>query len=340
MLNTNSYAFNETHLDNSKLPEGCNSCHRSHGKPATPMLERPKDELCLKCHGLIKKGVKGEAKTDIYSILIKRSNHPIIETTKYHLIGEDLPEKSPSTPRHVSCFDCHSPHLSTKDKPLVGVRGYSGRGAKINRAQYEYEVCYKCHSDSANLPSGASNIANEFDPGNASFHPVETIGKNRTVPSLEANLSSLSIIKCSDCHSNDDKNGPVGPHGSNYEFILKGNYTIDSAPESPYAYELCYGCHARVSILNNDSFSAHNQHLSNRISCYSCHDAHGSMVYENLINFDIRIVSPNSLGQLNYMKLTPGKPQCFLSCHIDGIDYEHKITGSQYCVNTNCPPGW
>lgn len=336
-----SYALNETHLDSSKLPQGCGSCHKSHGKRATVMLKRTKEDLCMQCHGIVKKGVQGESRTDIYSDILKHSNHPIIQTTRYHFVGEDLPEKSPAIPRHVSCFDCHNPHLLTKDKPLAGVNGYSGRGAQVKNAQYEYQVCYKCHSDSANLPSGASNIANDFDPSNVSFHPIEAVGKNKSVPSIERGLSILSIITCSDCHGNDNKEGAKGPHGSNYEFILKGNYTRDSSIESHYAYELCYSCHIRNSILNDESFNAHKRHvLHGRVSCYACHDAHGSRDYENLINFDTRVVSPNSIGELTYIKSTQGRPRCFLNCHIDGITYEHKITNSQYCVNTNCPPGW
>ncbi len=337
-----SYALNETHLDKSKLPQGCTSCHKSHGKRATVMLELPKDALCFKCHGTNKRGIQGEAQSDIYSVILKRSNHPVTQTTQYHITGETLPERSSSKIRHASCYDCHNPHLLTSGKPLKGTRGYSGRGMKISKAENEYEVCYNCHSDSANLPSDASNIAGKFESGNASFHPVETPGKNRTVPSLKNVMSATSTITCSDCHGNDDKWGPKGPHGSNYDFILADNYIIESGPESPYAYELCYGCHRRASILNDDSFKAHKRHVVfGDVSCYACHDAHGSRDYDNLINFDPRIVTQNTLNELNYLKFIPGKPRCFLTCHVNSKTYEHKLTGDQYCINnTNCIPGW
>ncbi|MBC8412242.1 hypothetical protein H8E50_01055 [bacterium] len=335
------YAFNETHLDSSILPRGCGECHKSHGARATVMLDLPKNEICLKCHGTIKRGTRGQAKTDILSSVIKSSNHPVLQTSQYHITGESFPEKSPSTQRHVSCYDCHNPHLSTKDNPLSGVRGYSGRGVTINSIKNEFQVCYKCHSDSANLPSNAGNIAQEFDTGNASYHPIESAGVNSTVPSLLGSLTTLSIIKCSDCHGNDDKAGPKGVHGSNYDHILKDNYSMQSGSEGPHAYELCYGCHSRGSIIEDESFKSHKKHvLYSNTSCYACHDAHGSPYNENLINFDISIVSTNSTGQLNYMKLSPGKPRCFLNCHVDGVQYDHKITGFEYCVNTNCIPGW
>ncbi len=39
-------------------------------------------------------------------------------------------------------------------------------------------------------------------------------------------LNASSLIKCTDCHNNDDSFGPKGPHGSNYEHILKKNFTL------------------------------------------------------------------------------------------------------------------
>jgi len=305
------------------------------------MLDRPKDELCFKCHGTVKKGIPGESGSDISGVILKQSNHPVIQTTQYHFRGENLPERSSTKARHVSCYDCHNPHKSTVEKPFNGVRGYSGRGMDINRAQNEHEVCYKCHSDSANLPPDASNIAIKFEAGNASFHPVETIGKNRSVPSLITELSTVSTIKCSGCHGNDDSAGPAGPHGSIYDFILSENYSREPGTESPYAYGLCYKCHRRSSILNDESFKAHNRHVVfGKTSCFSCHDAHGSVDNDNLINFDLRVVTPNSAGELNYLKLAPGRPRCFLTCHIESSSFEHKVADGLYCINGNCPPGW
>ncbi len=210
----------------------------------------------------------------------------------------------------------------------------------MKSAQKEYEVCYLCHSDSANLPSTASNIARKFDPGNASFHPVQAAGKNRFVPSLKG-TSSGSIIACSDCHGNDDTSGPKGPHGSNNAGLLRANYSKDAGIESPYAYALCYGCHNRGSILNDESFRAHKRHVVyGNVSCFACHDAHGSRDRDSLINIDTKTAFPNAQGQFNYMKVMPGKPRCFLNCHVRGLKYDHKIKGAQYCVNDNCPPEW
>lgn len=338
---TPACAVNETHLDNTRLPNGCISCHKGHGKRGTLMLGSPKDELCFNCHGPVKKGERGEAQTDIYSVLLKRSNHPVIQTSQNHVSGETLPEKSPSAPRHVACVDCHDPHLTTRDRPFAVPLGYSGKRVKIKDVRKDYMVCYLCHSDSANLPQDAHNIAQDFDVSNASYHPVEAAGRNNRVPSLKAPFSTGSTIACSDCHGNDDPYGPKGPHGSNYAHILRANYTTESGPESSSAYDLCYGCHNRESILNDQSFKSHKRHVAYAsISCFACHASHGSKTYENLIAFDNRIVFPNSQGQLYFVQSLPGKPRCFLNCHVGALQYEHGMKGAQYYISNNPALGW
>ena len=339
-LATLAWGGNETHLDRSKLPMGCVSCHKGHGARASLMLNVSKDQVCLQCHGPVKRGRKGESQTDISSLLTKRSNHPILQTSNNHLQGEILPERSSSAPRHVSCEDCHDPHLTTKDIPFKVARGYDGR-MKVVDVRREYEVCFLCHSDSANLPPDAHNIAQDFASSSASYHPVEFPGRNSSVPSLVTPLTTSSTIGCSDCHGNDDKFGPKGPHGSNYDHILRANYNTDSGPESPAAYDLCYWCHSRSSILNNDSFKAHKRHVVyENLSCYACHASHGSRTYGSLISFDGRLAFPNALGQLNYIALLPGKPRCFLNCHVGALQVEHVMKGSQYYVANNPVQGW
>ena len=277
-----------THLDKSKMKGGCSTCHKTHGKRGTAMLNNTKEDQCFDCHS-----PRGRHK-DIYSVIIKPSSHPIIQTSRYHVNGESLPERDSSLPRHVSCYDCHNVHRAESANPVEGVRGYSGRGAKIKRLVSEYELCYNCHSDSVNL--SGNNISLDFITSNASFHPVETYGKNRAVPSLTRGFSTSSIIQCSDCHGNDDSSGPKGPHGSVFAPILQDRYERNPGPESPSRYALCYQCHNRTSILDDESFQAHKAHIVfNQISCAQCHsNSHGSSLYSNLIDFDTTYATSNS----------------------------------------------
>jgi len=330
-----------THLDPSRNMD-CSSCHKGHGVSGTLLLSSSNDQICFNCHG-----PSGPGK-DIYSVINKTYKHDILNTAQYHQSGETLPEQNPSDPRHVSCFDCHNVHKLDSTNTLKGVRGYDGRGTHYREANAEYQVCYMCHSDSFNLPSTSHNIADDFISTNTSFHPVETYGKNTNVPSLNSGYSTNSIIKCSDCHGNDDSLGPKGPHGSLYQGMLAFQYSTSPGPESQSSYELCYQCHNRTSILNDESFKAHKIHIvNNNISCAQCHDPHGSSMNPYLIEFDTNYVTNNSNGNLTFQDYPGnGYHRCLLTCHVNNQDYEHIIdTGTnQYCINystiQNCPPGW
>jgi hypothetical protein len=64
---------------------------------------------------------------------------------------------------------------------------------------------------------------------------------------------------------------------------------------------------------------------------------------------------------LSVMRIIPGKSRCFLSCHVNGRTFDHKLAGAntlitsrsqslqsraagsqslQYCVNSRCVPEW
>ncbi len=214
-------------------------------------------------------------------------------------------------------------------------------GNFIKDIQKEYELCYRCHSESANLPGASTDKHLEFKVNNPSYHPVEGEGKNTYVISLKEpyvakkeKAGDVSIITCSDCHGSDDSSGPRGPHGSNFPGLLKSNYEMDDErPESDYAYALCYKCHDRTSILNNESFPYHAQHIQGEIgrqegtSCFTCHDAHGSAQYQHLIRFNEDVVSENANGELKYdaQGYSARHGSCFLNCH--GVEHDPDIEG-------------
>ena len=336
------YAVKETHLDSSRVPGGCGACHRGHGERATMMLVQQKEELCFSCHGLPKKGFADGNGMDVYSVILKNSRHPVVETSHLHVPGEQIPESSVGARRHVSCFDCHNVHKSEKGNAIKGVRGYSGRGSRVKQLRKEFELCYSCHGDGGNAGNETIDVSIDFSPSNPSFHPVESFGRNHVIPSLRKGYLSSSLITCSDCHGNDDPSGPKGPHGSIYEPILKYRYIRTQGPESSSAYELCYSCHDRTNILNDMSFKAHKVHVVyNQISCAQCHDSHGSRINTSLITFDESAVFPNSSGEMTYMPMVQGRPRCYLSCHINGRENEHKLSQSlSYCVNGRCLQQW
>lgn len=320
----------KSHMDKIVNSFGCAGCHSGLGAPGTPLLRDSIDKVCFSCHG---KNTKDRSSIDIESVLSRSSVHPLETTSVYHRFGEQLPEENSTAPRHVACVDCHVVHVSTPETPTKGSGGYdpgsvrglssSGNmlGTRKKLAENGYEICYKCHSDSANLPSASRNISIEFDSENASYHPVEAAGKNSKVPSLVSSLRETDTIACADCHGNDDSYGAKGPHGSDSSPLLVGRYQTEDGPESEPAYELCYMCHDRKSILKDESYKRHNYHIvAYQTSCYTCHASHGTASYEHLISFNPEVVSAsvNSAGPYYYPSST-GSPKCYLYCH--GVDH-------------------
>ena len=320
-----------SHFDKNKVPKGCSSCHIGHGRPGTAMLPEAKNTFCFTCHGdesSVEKAISNGAVSksfkhkDIKKEFEKPYRHPI-EKTGIHTFDEILPEIDASKPRHVECGDCHHHHFVSKENTFLGIRGTSVQRSKV-AIKNEYELCFNCHSYSANLPSYQTNKAELFNTSNLSYHPVVWIGKNTSMPSLIMPLSFSSQIKCTDCHGNDDPLGPKGPHGSRYKYLLSRNFSMEDGPESLQQYELCYSCHKRDSILNNESFTYHNLHISNiGISCRNCHNPHGSKRFQHLIDFEASLnIRPSSSGKLIYISLGPNAGQCYLNCHDKNHDPE------------------
>lgn len=323
----------------------CRSCHRPHsagGKQRLLILEREEDN-CLVCHN-------GQvAQTNIEAEINKLSAHD----PRSYLAVHDPVETGVGAGEHVECTDCHNPHAVSPPSPQPGyipigatlskVPGVTSSGAQIDEAQYEYEVCFRCHGDSPvdvsnRIPrqSQTANLRLKFNSGNPSFHPVVTSSPNADVPSLVSGLAPGSMIRCTDCHSNDSGPGaggagPAGPHGSANDFLLERNYTTrDNVPESSFEYAMCYKCHRRSSILGNDSFKEHEKHLRENISCSACHDPHGVSLaqptgsdHTKLINFDRSIVFPLSgTNALTFRDLGRFRGSCTLTCHGEDHDQE------------------
>jgi hypothetical protein len=320
--------------------------------------------MCLTCH-------QGQVSTFDVASAVKRpfahaatssgpSGHDLAE-------GPDaiprLPETTPSAPRHVTCVDCHEPHQATAPKAtvapgiqgaLAGAWGIDRLGGRVQPARFEYEVCFKCHADSANQPQarasiGASaprraaievNLRRVFDPSGPTSHPVMGPGRNPVVPSLIAPLNASSIIYCSDCHASNDTRasggtGARGPHGSIYRPLLERNYlTQDGTPESADAYALCYKCHKRETVLSTlSTFPLHASHVSPGPSarlataiptpCSACHNAHGvsglvgtTSSNGHLVDFDLNIVRPLPGQAAPRYTATGGRGgSCALVCH-------------------------
>lgn len=289
---------------------------------------------------------------DIAGQIVKRSAHHQAAFQQRAPGKFDLRTASSDVP----CASCHNPHQVT-DRPasapnvsgmLQGVSGVDRNGVEIPQANYEYEVCFKCHSD--NTPDidlvprvvETTNTRLAFDPSNTSYHPVISIGKNMNVPSIPSSFKPAStasdVLYCTDCHA-DDNEVSHGPHGSDFAPILKQRYeTSDNTPESFENYALCYGCHDRSNILSDRSFQkkgiaetasggGHSGHLADGAPCSVCHDPHGvsgtvantlgsTGSHTSLINFDTRVVQPKPGNSFPiYESNGSNAGSCTLVCH-------------------------
>lgn len=310
----------------------CSSCHWSHNSGGVPRLLKyqPEENNCLDCHNA------NVALTDIQTQFAKPFIHNV-----YGYLGpaqdHDPVEPNLVVDRHVECVDCHNPHASNATVAvapnangfLAGVKGINQAGNPVDPVAFEYEVCYRCHAETVDKPTSSiarqfpqNNVRLEFDPTNFSYHPVAAAGVNPNVPSLIPPLTTASIIYCTDCHASDGIS-PAGPHGSIYPQILKLRYeTADNTPESAAAYALCYSCHDRNSILNDQSFPEHDVHIrGDDIPCSACHDAHGmsntqtnALNGTHMINFDLSIVFQQD-GLIYFEDQGVYQGECYLMCH-------------------------
>jgi predicted CXXCH cytochrome family protein len=323
----------------------CQNCHQPHnaGGEKGLLTYGLEEANCLKCHN------GNVAINDIEAEIQKRYAHRVQDYVDLHDAGETA--RFSAVEPHVECVDCHDPHeaagisQSTPGRPgsLRGVSGIDSSGAEVDEASFTYEVCFKCHADenvltTVNIARQLSqfNTRLEFQESNPSAHAVLAPRPNQFVPSLLSEYTADSVISCTDCHGSDENTGdggtgPDGPHGSIYEYLLVRNYnTIDNVPESAYEYALCYGCHDRFSILNDESFGEHDKHIRGEDTpCSVCHDPHGisdtqgnSANHQFLINFDINVVSPTTFGELRWEEgdLGPGSSRCYLACH--GVEHD------------------
>jgi hypothetical protein len=197
---------------------------------------------------------------------------------------------------------------------------YVWRGPGDSDAR-EYEICFKCHSSYTTQVPGQSNLALLTNPANASFHPIQAQGKNPRInaAAFVTGYDGQSMILCTDCHSSDTPD-VRGPHGSSYRYLLKKPSTTTTARIAMPSNDICFDCHVRDVYANNGATTAvqnysrfgagngHGFHVdAYSVTCYSCHETHGSAVRPALIAI-------RAGGVTSYTQTANGG-SCSPSCH-------------------------
>jgi predicted CXXCH cytochrome family protein len=266
---------------------------------------------------------------------------------------------------------------------LTGATGveptYTGIGAPtgftwMRPVTQEYQVCFKCHSSYTTLPTylpdGISNqtivadglkkltttangqtpdsrdMALQYNPNAASFHPVMAAGKNLNIlaAAFRNGWTFSSRMYCTDCHNNPlatTAGHGNGPHGSsNLHLLDKGNagtaqYNTVHADMGSNPNEVCSKCHAGPTNGSPSRFTKHAYHASpgatGLAECYACHDSHGSEAF-HLINFNrngtggcFTSVTTTTTNAFIHADGTV-KNSCVTTCHGVG----HSTTGKFY----------
>ncbi len=349
----------------------CGACHTPHTVQGAPRLLRlaadtsglPAIELaCYRCHS---PSTEGGITFDLKTQFAKFKHHPIESYQGHEPIftsATPTPEPVLNNSKHVECPDCHNPHrVRARDTAgtggvFDGMRAIDLAGTVVDdvtqqRDINEFEMCFRCHSDTYTTvigstvqgdPSGTittSNKRTEFQTTNSAFHPVAGTGRNQSAnlnAQLSLNsLSTTSIIKCSDCHNNDYYSGtrkgvvsqyaknelqPKGPHGSIWFNLLRARFwNVLPGPSSwsSLNFDVCFHCHDVTKLTAKDFGS-------------------GAQT-----NFDDESSPPNGRGRGNLHwfhlnnKVGSSQPIC-KSCHynihsnVDAPNTQYKVNGIVY----------
>jgi hypothetical protein len=146
----------------------------------------------------------------------------------------------------------------------------------------EYQVCFKCHAKvgtgttpdvpgTGTAAASLTNLALEFNPNNASRHPIGTALRSSdqlASGELTGSWAPGSVMTCSDCHATDTA-ASKGPHGSSVKWMLTGQYKA-------WPYTTAAGNGGSSGTLYTLSTAAGNNTNSNGLFCRNCHTIVGS----------------------------------------------------------------
>jgi predicted CXXCH cytochrome family protein len=323
----------------------CLNCHNPHGQKdrngiIPSLLIARQNTLCLSCHDgnpsskdisrEVRKPYSHKPKPGYGRNEAQKGGNP----DRYSYIGGN---------RYAECSDCHNAHAVAGDFNTPVAPTASRRNARVGRIRVmnggpgtvpgyeylggndtttkvlEYQICFKCHSSWTKQPPGQDDIARLLNTNNASFHPVESQGRSLSISSAAfvGGMGVQSEIFCGDCHGSDDTS-QRGPHGSQFANLLKKSYETRSYSRPSLRDDLCFVCHsfdtyastsATISQQQASRFGKHTLHVGQHmISCYACHDSHGSPWFGGLI------VTNRNPG-IRKFSMTVSGGSCLPSCH-------------------------
>ena len=302
----------------------CAACHSSHRPLGLPQGRRARmdGDLCENCHQATPQG----AQTPEAPRLPARS-----AMGSTHLVDPLMPPRAGSYVRVVrrsgrplilknSCLGCHDAHARTPG--MLRADAFDVRGRLAGRkSATAADVCFGCHAgqDAVRLDTGHSDLGACFSSTAASSHRINSAATDRPdLPSLRA-TAFRGRLDCISCHDNPDTSGLRGPHASRYPSLLKAPYGHEQsgARAGTQSGDLCYTCHDKFSILGNQSFPFHSQHLQGFRSGGSTGLARGLRSWGPVAPQVIGPRSPRDLlpGRIPAALATFEEPATCATCH-------------------------
>jgi predicted CXXCH cytochrome family protein len=308
------------------VPAGINQ--HDGGEPA--LLNNNRHATCVDCHS-----PHASLQTTSFSAVLP----PTIRPSQAGVVGisatDGMTVLTPAVNQYENCLRCHGTSTGKQTQIVLGYLPMREVTA----------------SDSLNILPQMATTATSSHPV---LHPRSSALPQ---PSLLTYMLKLdgktqgramsTQIYCTDCHNADDNRefggpGPNGPHGSKWLHLLERRYEFSEAPgpgqrimnlfpnpdlsvNGPYA--MCGKCHQLSTVNSSTSWMQHPLHINAGLSCSTCHTAHGmgtssgNITGERLINFDLKVVSPNGGIPVSYNR---GTNSCSLVCH----DVAHYANGT------------
>lgn len=248
----------------------CIACHKNHHGGGRTDSKRPRamtDQLCLSCH----EGMNALPSADLAPKLPAWSGQG-----SGHTKGRFSSRRAETYVRTIQvgqskvirlvqdCSGCHDSHGKERGKPRL--TAFDARGQLLDRhPQSVAEVCFGCHAgpEAAPLSSGSPDLGQVFGKGVSSSHRIGATASDRPdLPSLRTSAFQ-GRLDCISCHDNPNPAGARGPHVSANAALLKAAFgrERDMGRMGDRVNDLCLLCHDKQSILGNQSFAFHGQHM-------------------------------------------------------------------------------
>lgn len=246
--------INHPHHSYNENTSACATCHITHKSRSKKMIkESTEAATCLTCHN----GTGSRYDTNSQFSENDSSSHPVVGTP-LAASGE------------LQCSSCHNPHATNGTRatpPQVNgsLAQKSGVNVKYNDTPFtdpisisvkeniekEEQLCFSCHSSNSNQPikTEATSISKEFHPANASAHRSDSSSIVGGIGGYVNGWSATTAVKCTDCHGSANSENHEGVHGSEYENVLKKEFTIQTVGTDQNV--LCFECHDQATYGGN-----------------------------------------------------------------------------------------